>query len=41
MMSEALDDALAVALKSITAKDAIVWFRSCGYTRCKVLIDLM
>jgi len=30
--NEALDYALAVALNSITAKDAIGWFKSCGYT---------
>jgi transposase len=28
---EALYDAIAAALKTITSKDAIGWFKSCGY----------
>ncbi len=33
--NETLEDALAVALNSITAKDAIEWNRSCGYTNAQ------
>jgi len=30
--SEALDEAIRVALESVTAADAAAWLASCGYT---------